>query len=53
MQLDSDLTRKGKVINRRQLIKSINVIKHPSVIQRKRGQFRKLSAVKHVGARDL
>lgn len=47
MQLDNDLTRKLTLINKMQLIKPINV-KHPSVVQRKRGQFRKLSAVGYV-----
>lgn len=45
VHLGSDLTRKGKLINR-QLIKPINIIKHSSVIQWKRGQFRKLSVVR-------
>lgn len=49
MQLDSDLTRKDKLINRRQFIKPENVIKHSSVIQGKIRQFRKLSALKYVG----
>lgn len=53
VQLDSDLTRKGKLISKRQLIKPVNVIKHSLVIQRKRGQFRKLSAVKYVGNHDF
>lgn len=44
VHLGSDLTRKGKLVNR-QPIKPRNVIKHSSVIQWERGQFRKLSVV--------
>lgn len=37
MQLDSDLTRKVKLINKMQVNKPINIIKYSSVIQKKRG----------------
>ena len=37
MQLDSDLTRKVKLINKMQVNKPVNIIKYSSVIQKKRG----------------